>query len=81
VEKKANKIFTILVGNGIDEGQAFVVAGRAGSLKEARTLCLEPKFILQHICSRKEGAYVLIVSATGHQIFLPIQAILDSQKP
>lgn len=76
METTSNKIITILVGDGIALGDSFLVVGRAGSLKEARHLCRQSDFILRHIAGRKDGAYVLIVSSTGHNVFLPIQSIL-----
>ena len=76
METSTNKIFTILVGEGIELGDCFSVAGRAGSLKEARHMCREASFIREHVAPKSDGAYVLIVSNTGHNIFIPIQSLL-----
>jgi hypothetical protein len=75
-EKTPSKIVTILVGGGIEEGDVFTVAGRAESLGEARKLCLDQTFIKEHVAGRKDGAYVLLVSHTGHHVFLPIRSII-----
>jgi hypothetical protein len=75
--KPPSKVVTILVGGGIDEGDVFTVAGRAGSIGEARKLCLNPAFIKEYLVSRKEGAYILLVSHSGHHVFLPIRSVLE----
>lgn len=80
METTSNKIFTILVGDGIEVGDEFLVAARAESLKEARTLCRQKDFISKHVTGRRDGAYVLIVSNTGHNIFLPIQSLLEKME-
>lgn len=76
METTSNKIFTILVGDGVEVGDNFTVAGRTLSLKEARLLCRQSDFIREHVAQRKDGAYVLIVSSSGHNVFIPIQSLL-----
>lgn len=76
METTSNKIFTILVGDGVEVGDNFTVVGRTSSLKEARLLCRQSDFIRKHVALRKDGAYVLIVSSSGHNVFIPIQSLL-----
>lgn len=67
---------TILVGEGLGDGARFVVAGHAETVGEARRITRDREFVARHLLEKPGGAYVLIVSGGGHQIFLPVSALL-----
>ncbi len=76
MEENNNKRVTILLGRGIALGDAFTVVGEARTLGDARRLTRTREFVSEHLCGLPDGAYVLLVPSSGHQIFLPLSALL-----
>lgn len=72
-----NRRVTILLGRGIGEGEAFAVVGQARTMGEARKLTRTKEFVSRHLREERGGAYVLLVPSGGHQIFLPLDALVD----
>lgn len=78
--ESTDKVTTILVGDGLHDGAVFTVVGRASGIAEARKMCRAPEFIRKHMGDKPHGAFVLLVSSSGHNVFLPIGALFAEQR-
>ncbi len=75
MEESNKKHVTILLGPGLGPGEIFEVVGQANGMAEARRLTRSRDFVSRHLLDRVDGAYVLLVSGSGHQAFIPISAL------
>jgi len=80
VEESEKKHVTILLGEGIRQGGVFKVVGEASSMAEARKFTRSREFVSHHLLGNNNGAYVLLVPGTGHQVFIPISSLVSQIK-